>query len=249
MKNPNSLFSKSCEFINKTPVGSSFSSKDYIASIGKFENSTWWKRGNKNPHYCCHQYKSMLKATGFIKQISHGVWEVRRHIPAWFDSGHANKILNWGDTKLYNGMSRIDIIAELDMDAHAHLGLIPPKFLNRVGNSILPNGNAFDHTFLNNDSNVFVEKEKKYEASRYNDQKNIEKRREFSISERQTELINAAKLLKDAYDQIGDAININVNNTVSRSLSELQINLRNTKCDILEILFLSKLEETADATK
>lgn len=133
MRQPKSLFNKACQFVNSVPVGSSFTSKEYIAAIGKHENATWWKRTSGNKHYNCHQYKGYLKKAGFISQISHGVWGVDRHIPEWFDLGHLSILLGyykWDYTakapiKTYKGMERIDIIAQLDEDAHRAMGLIP----------------------------------------------------------------------------------------------------------------------------
>jgi hypothetical protein len=137
MRQPKSLFNKACQFINSIPVGSAFSSKEYISAIGKYENATWWKNVNGNKHYNCHQYKGYLKKAGFISKVEHGIWMVERHIPEWFDFGHLSILLgyykwtkqadgNFGPVKSYKGMERIDIIAQLDEDAHRAMGLIPP---------------------------------------------------------------------------------------------------------------------------
>jgi hypothetical protein len=135
MRQPKSLFNKACQFVNSVPVGSSFTSKEYIAAIGQHENSTWWKRSNGNKHYNCHQYKGYLRKGGFISQISHGVWGVDRHIPEWFDLGHLSIILGYhkwdyaakAPIKTYKGMERNDIIAQLDEDTHIAMGLLAPK--------------------------------------------------------------------------------------------------------------------------
>ena len=69
MRQPNSLFNHSCEFINSIPVGKTFTSAEYIAAIGHRENVTSWKRHSKNPHYNCHQYKGYLRRAGFISNV------------------------------------------------------------------------------------------------------------------------------------------------------------------------------------
>lgn len=133
MRQPKSLFNKACQFINSVPVGSSFTSKEYIAAIGKYENVTRWKNVSGNKHYNCHQYKGYLRRAGFISQVSHGVWMVERHIPEWFDHGHLSIVLSYykwdyaanAPIKTYKGMERNDIIAQLDEDAHIAMGLIP----------------------------------------------------------------------------------------------------------------------------
>jgi len=139
MRQQNSLFNKACQFINSIPVGSTFTSKEYISAIGKHENSTWWKRINGNHHYNCHQYKGYLKKAGFLTRVSHGVWKVDRHIPDWFDFGHLSILLTyykWDTTNrcnitTYKGMDRSDIIAQLDHDAH-HPNGVKPNLLQEI---------------------------------------------------------------------------------------------------------------------
>jgi len=122
MRNPSSLFSIACSFINKVPVGKTFTSKKYISVVGKHEALTRWKISNSNPHYTSHQYKTELKKAEFISKVSHGVWKVNRHIPNWFSSAHT-QVLN-GYKASFNGMNRTDIIAQCDEDAHYAMGLI-----------------------------------------------------------------------------------------------------------------------------
>ena len=122
MRNPSSLFSIACSFINKVPVGKTFTSKEYISAVGKFEPLTRWKASNNNPHYTSHQYKTELKKAEFISKVSHGVWKVNRHIPDWFCSAHT-QVLN-GYKASFNGMNRTDIIAQCDEDTHCAMGLV-----------------------------------------------------------------------------------------------------------------------------
>jgi hypothetical protein len=131
MRNKQSLFNRACEFVNTVPVGSAFTSKEYIGAIGNYENSTPWKRGNGNRHYNCHQYKGYLKKAGFISKIEHGVWGVDRHIPNWFDFGHLSVLLGYGPP-VYKGMNYTDIIAQLDHDAHHPNGVKPRKKLAKL---------------------------------------------------------------------------------------------------------------------
>lgn len=135
MRQSDSLFNHSCQFINTVPVGNTFTSSEYIAAIGHHENVTTWKRLSNNRHYNCHQYKGYLKKAGFISNIKRGTWKVERHIPEWFDHGHLSILLGyykWDSEKRcnithYKGMYRIDIIAQLDEDAHRAMGLISKK--------------------------------------------------------------------------------------------------------------------------
>jgi hypothetical protein len=171
MRQPNSLFNKACQFINSVPVGSTFTSKEYIAAIGQHENSTWWKRSNGNKHYNCHQYKGYLRKGGFISQISHGVWGVDRHIPDWFDFGHLSILLGYykwdyaagAPIVTYKGMESIDIIAQLDEDAHRAMGLIPalentaPKKKKKMAKLYKFNREAYQ-TFISRCRFIDVEK-------------------------------------------------------------------------------------------
>jgi len=119
MRKTDSLFNKACQFINTVPVGSTFTSKEYISAIGSSEQLTWWKRISGNYHYNCHQYKGYLGRAGFITNTSRGHWRVERHIPSWFTLGHLQHILGYnykGDT--YKGKTRTDIMADLDHNAH-----------------------------------------------------------------------------------------------------------------------------------
>jgi hypothetical protein len=122
MRQPYSLFSIACTFINKVPVGKTFTSKDYVSTVGKFEMPTRWKTNSNNPHYATHSYKTELKKAGFITKVRHSVWKVERHIPSWFSSGHI-KVIN-GYTSSFKGMDRTDIIAQCDEDAHYAMGFI-----------------------------------------------------------------------------------------------------------------------------
>lgn len=134
MRQSDSLFNHSCMFINTIPVGKTFTSAEYISAIGHKENVTSWKRRSNNRHYNCHQYKGYLKKAGFISNVKRGTWKVDRHIPEWFDHGHLSILLGyykWDSENrcyilTYKGMNRVDILAQLDEDAHRAMGLISP---------------------------------------------------------------------------------------------------------------------------
>jgi hypothetical protein len=122
MRNPNSQFNHICNNINCVPVGQTFTTKEYIAAVGHYENVTSWKRYSKNPHYICHQYKGYLRRAGFISQVSRGLWKVEKHIPQWFDFGHLSALLGyhkWDQVNrkyitTYKGMNASDIKAKLN---------------------------------------------------------------------------------------------------------------------------------------
>ena len=177
MRQPNSLFNHSCEFINSIPVGKTFTSAEYIAAIGHRENVTSWKRHSKNPHYNCHQYKGYLRRAGFISNVKRGTWKVDRHIPEWFDHGHLSILLGyykWDSVKRckithYKEMYRIDIIAQLDHDAHYPNGLQPskkkelPKLYStnkKVYKKFLEYVKESGHTFFDSQTNLYIALEK-----------------------------------------------------------------------------------------
>jgi hypothetical protein len=86
MKKKN-LFQAVKTFVNDTPRGETFTTKELIASVGNQEDSTQWKRWNKNPNYRTHTYKAYLKRTGFLSNPKYGVWEVKKHIPDFVNLG------------------------------------------------------------------------------------------------------------------------------------------------------------------
>ena len=115
MRKTQSQFNYICTFVNTMPVGSTFTTKQYIAAIGHTEKSTWWKRTSKNNHYICHQYKGYLGRAGFIKNVSYGVWRVNKHIPSWFTLGHLHHILGYNyKGEIYKGMTQNDIREKLN---------------------------------------------------------------------------------------------------------------------------------------
>ena len=86
MKKKN-LFQAVKTFINNTPKGETFTTKQLIASVGNQEEPSQWKRWNKNPFYRTHTYKSYLRQTGFLSNPKYGVWEVKKHIPDFINLG------------------------------------------------------------------------------------------------------------------------------------------------------------------
>jgi hypothetical protein len=121
MRIPNSLFDRTCRFINSSSAGESYTTKDYISTVGQYENNTRWKTYSNNRYYTTYGYRSLLRATGFTKQVKRGVWVKLKHIPDWFDYGHLNTLAGYtvrGDNGKwiceYKGLTRADIRLLLD---------------------------------------------------------------------------------------------------------------------------------------
>ena len=109
MKKKN-LFQAVKTFVNDTPKGETFTTKELIASVGNQEDSTQWKRWNKNPNYRTHTYKSYLKRTGFLSNPKYGVWEVKKHIPDFVNLGTIEFLVGYKNYKnKYNGLTEQQI--------------------------------------------------------------------------------------------------------------------------------------------
>lgn len=103
------LFSAVKTFINNTPVGQTFTTKQLIAEVGENETLTWWKDINSNPFYRTHTYKSYLKRAGFLSTKKRGEWKVEKHIPESYNLGTIEFLIGYkGET--YNGMTREEIL-------------------------------------------------------------------------------------------------------------------------------------------
>ena len=109
MKKKN-LFQAVKTFVNDTPRGETFTTKELIASVGNQEDSTQWKRWNNNPNYRTHTYKSYLKRTGFLSNPKYGVWEVKKHIPDFINLGTIEFLVGYKNYKnKYNGLTEQQI--------------------------------------------------------------------------------------------------------------------------------------------
>ena len=109
MKKKN-LFQAVKTFVNDTPKGETFTTKELIASVGNQEDSTQWKRWNNNPFYRTHTYKSYLRQTGFISNLKYGVWEVKNHIPDFVNLGTIEFLVGYKNYKnKYNGLTEQQI--------------------------------------------------------------------------------------------------------------------------------------------
>ena len=119
MKKKN-LFQAVKTFVNDTPKGETFTTKELIASVGNQEDSTQWKRWNKNPNYRTHTYKAYLKRTGFLSNPKYGVWEVKKHIPGFVNLGTIEFLVGYKNYKnKYNGLTEQQIkdkIEEFNID-------------------------------------------------------------------------------------------------------------------------------------
>jgi hypothetical protein len=108
MENKN-LFSAIKTFINNTPVGQTFTTKQLIAAVGSNETLTRWKAVNSNPFYRTHTYKAYLRRTGFLSFIKRGEWKVEKHIPESYNLGTIEFLIGYKG-KTYNGMTREEIL-------------------------------------------------------------------------------------------------------------------------------------------
>jgi hypothetical protein len=109
MKKKN-LFQAVKTFINDTPRGETFTTKELIASVGNQEDSTQWKRWNNNPNYRTHTYKAYLKRTGFLSNPKYGVWEVKKHIPDFVNLGTIEFLIGYKTySNRYNGLTEQQI--------------------------------------------------------------------------------------------------------------------------------------------
>ena len=119
MKKKN-LFQAVKTFVNDTPKGETFTTKELIASVGNQEDSTQWKRWNKNPNYRTHTYKAYLKRTGFLSNPKYGVWEVKKHIPDFINLGTIEFLIGYKTySNRYNGLTEQQIkdkIEEFNID-------------------------------------------------------------------------------------------------------------------------------------
>jgi hypothetical protein len=113
MKKKN-LFQAVKTFINDTPRGETFTTKELIASVGNQEDSTQWKRWNNNPNYRTHTYKAYLKRTGFLSNPKYGVWEVKKHIPDFVNLGTIEFLIGYKTySNRYNGLTEQQIKDEI----------------------------------------------------------------------------------------------------------------------------------------
>ena len=103
------LFSAIKTFINNTPVGQTFTTKQLIGVVGSNETLTRWKAVNSNPFYRTHTYKAYLRRTGFLSFIKRGEWKVEKHIPESYNLGTIEFLIGYKG-KTYNGMTREEIL-------------------------------------------------------------------------------------------------------------------------------------------
>ena len=109
MKKKN-LFQAVKKFINDTPKGETFTTKELIASVGNQEEPSHWKISCQNPYYRTHSYKSYLKRTGFLSNPKYGVWEVKNHIPDFVNLGTIEYLIGYKNWKIkLNGLTKQQI--------------------------------------------------------------------------------------------------------------------------------------------
>jgi hypothetical protein len=109
MKKKN-LFQAVKTFINDTPKGETFTTKELIASVGNQEEPSSWKKWNNNPYYRTHTYKAYLKRTGFLSNPKYGVWEVKNHIPDFINLGTIEFLIGYKTySNKYNSLTKQQI--------------------------------------------------------------------------------------------------------------------------------------------
>jgi hypothetical protein len=147
MKKKN-LFQAVKTFVNDTPRGETFTTKELIASVGNQEDSTQWKRWNNNPNYRTHTYKAYLKRTGFLSNPKYGVWEVKKHIPGFINLGTIEFLIGYKTySNRYNGLTEQQIKNSIEefnvvMEKGYLTEMYPDiKNLNRIGRCTCSEGN------------------------------------------------------------------------------------------------------------
>jgi len=114
MKKKN-LFQAVKKFINDTPKGETFTTKELIASVGNQEEPSSWKKWNNNPYYRTHTYKAYLRQTGFLSNVKYGVWEVKNHIPDFINLGTIEFLIGYKNYRnKYNGLTEQQIKDEIE---------------------------------------------------------------------------------------------------------------------------------------
>jgi hypothetical protein len=143
MRITNSLFDRTCRFINSIPVGETYSTQEYISEVGQYEKDTRWKQQSQNRYYTTYGYRSMLRGT-FTKQVKRGLWVVTKHIPEWFDYGHLNTLRGYTVRKdgkwvcEYKGLTKADIRLLLDTDNSPKITKPEPIIDTPVAGSLEP---------------------------------------------------------------------------------------------------------------
>jgi hypothetical protein len=82
------LFGRFKTFINSKPVGCTYTTRELMMTVGIHENSTYFKRFNRNPHYTTALYQTKLKDWGCLTHVKRGIWKINGHIPEWFSTFH-----------------------------------------------------------------------------------------------------------------------------------------------------------------
>jgi hypothetical protein len=109
-----------------------FTTSQMKTAMDGIEQSTWWKIHSNNEFYRTDTYRTYLKRCGFVEncldengKAIRGLWKVIKPIPKWFNSGHANFLLGFGQwtpkngkSLTYDGHTKSEIYAQIDHDTH-----------------------------------------------------------------------------------------------------------------------------------
>lgn len=109
-----SLFRRFKDFVNSLPVGSIYTTDQLYQEVGRFEESTHWKRSNGQRMYRTSTYQTYLKRLGALKKLGRKQWQIASHIPEWFNSKHVNYLLGYESTvsveELVKGGAPIEVV-------------------------------------------------------------------------------------------------------------------------------------------
>lgn len=89
MRKQNSIFNDLVNFINSVKKSEAMEGSSTYTT----RKMHWSVTGNT---YRRASYQTMLKRTGFIRNVRRGLWEVTREVPDWFTISHLNTLLGYG---------------------------------------------------------------------------------------------------------------------------------------------------------
>jgi hypothetical protein len=173
MKKKN-LFQAVKTFINDTPKGETFTTKELIASVGNQEEPSSWKKWNNNPYYRTHTYKSYLKRTGFLSNPKYGVWEVKNHIPDFINLGTIEFLIGYKNYRnKYNGLTEQQIKNSIEeFNVVMEKGYLTEMYPDIKNLNKEPYSGKSDQDFLKDIENQY----KNHQAGIYDQLKNREYR-------------------------------------------------------------------------
>lgn len=98
MRKENTLFSKVVNYINSVGLGETYKVSDMLEDTSPGAKRLRGKCAMKDPFYRNRSYQTMLKNSGFIKNVARGEWKVIAYVPYWFNVRHAQILSGWVGT-------------------------------------------------------------------------------------------------------------------------------------------------------